>query len=338
MPSQVPDKFKAANAFWRGLKKIGLTPAAVLRQSRLPVSLYDGEKNLVTTAQFFALWRAVGELNPDPAAGLKLASELEPEHYHPGTLAALHARDYRDAIERVARYKQLCCPEEVHITSRGDECIIETVWLYPDGDVPPLLADAVLASFVEVGRRGTQTQLRPKRVELKRVQESSGVHEKFFKCPVKFRSRRNALVLNTSDLDLPFATHNVDLLEMLNPQLEKALEEKKAKTRVGDQVKWILKRLLSGNRPDILIVARELGMSARTLQRRITDEGATFRQLLLEARQELARQYLTQSSVEINEAAYLLGYDDPNSFYRAFKTWEGTTPGHWRSLKRAATR
>ncbi len=54
MTSQVPDKFKAANAFWRGLKKIGLTPAAVLRQSRLPVSLYDGENNFVTTAQFLS--------------------------------------------------------------------------------------------------------------------------------------------------------------------------------------------------------------------------------------------------------------------------------------------
>jgi AraC-like DNA-binding protein len=338
MHSQVPDKFKAANAFWHGLKKIGLTPAAVLRQSRLPVGLYDGEKNLVTTAQFFALWRAIGELNPDPAAGLKLASELEPEHYHPGTLAALHARDYRDAIERVARYKQLCCPEEVHITTRGDECTIETIWLYPDGELPPLLTDAVFASIVELGRRGTQTRLCPKRVVLKRTPELTGVHEGFFNCPVKFRARRNVLILHTSDLGRPFATHNADLLEMLSPQLEKALEGRKARVRVVDQVKWVLKRLLAGNHPDIFLVAKELGMGSRTLQRRITDEGSTFRQLLLEARHELAREYLAQSSVEINEAAYLLGYDDPNSFYRAFKTWEGTTPSHWRSSKGAITR
>ena len=337
MHSQVPDKFKAANAFWHGLKKIRLTPAAVLRQSRLPVGLYDGEKNLVTTAQFFALWRAIGGLSSDPAAGLKLASELEPEHYHPGTLAALHARDYRDAIERVARYKQLCCPEEVHITTRGDECTIETIWLYPDGEVPPLLTDAVFASVVELGRRGTQTRLSPKRVELKRTPELSGVHEGFFNCPVKFGARRNVLILHTSDLDRPFATHNAELLEMLNPQLEKALEGRKARARIGDQVKWVLKRLLAGNHPDIFLVAKELGMGSRTLQRRITDEGNTFRQLLLEARHELAREYLAQSSVEINEAAYLLGYDDPNSFYRAFKTWEGTTPSHWRSSKRAIT-
>ena len=70
MTVHVPDRFKAANAFWIGLAKIGLTPAAVLSQARLPLTVYDGQKNLVTTAQFFALWRAVGEVSGDPAAGL----------------------------------------------------------------------------------------------------------------------------------------------------------------------------------------------------------------------------------------------------------------------------
>ena len=60
MTVHVPDRFKAANAFWIGLAKIGLTPAAVLSHARLPLTVYDGKKNLVTTAQFFALWRAVG--------------------------------------------------------------------------------------------------------------------------------------------------------------------------------------------------------------------------------------------------------------------------------------
>src|SRR5271167_1087083 len=77
MTVNVPDRFKAANAFWLGLAKIGLTPAAVLGQARMPVTVYDGKKNLVTTAQFFALWRAVGELSSDAAAGLKIATRLQ---------------------------------------------------------------------------------------------------------------------------------------------------------------------------------------------------------------------------------------------------------------------
>ena len=68
------------------------------------------------------------------------------------------------------------------------------------------------------------------------------------------------------------------------------------------------------------------------MRRRLTDEDTTFQQLMEEARRELARHYLLHSSLELNEAAYLLGYEDANSFFRAFHHWEGTSPGEWRSI------
>jgi len=79
-------------------------------------------------------------------------------------------------------------------------------------------------------------------------------------------------------------------------------------------------------------VARDLGLSGRTLQRRITEEGTSFRDLLSEARQELGRQLLSDPSAEIDEVACLLGYQDASSFYRAFRYWEGVTPSRWREL------
>ncbi len=122
---------------------------------------------------------------------------------------------------------------------------------------------------------------------------------------------------------------------MLDPQLDKGLKEQRAQRSISEQVKWILKRLLAGARPDVSAVARELGLSDRTLQRRIDDDGTTFRKLLLEARQEQAREYLNRPDIDVAEVAYLLGYEDSNSFYRAFRTWEGTTPSQLRAeLKR----
>jgi AraC-like DNA-binding protein len=324
------DRFKCPDAFWLGLDKLGLTPVAVLRQAGLSAALH-GKKGLVTTAQFFGMWRAIGELSSDPAAGLKLASQLEIGTLPPSVLAAYYARDYRDALTRMARHKQLCLPEEMRVTEGKNECVIDLVWLHAAGEEPPpLLIDAAFASFVELGRHCTQKLLRPKRVELRRSPEKTGVHAAYFDCPVKFSARRNALLLNSVDLDRPFIGYNKELLEMLQPQLTRA-SDRRRQASVSQQVKWILKRLIAGNRPDISTVARELGLSGRTLQRRIDEEGASFRQLTLEARQELVRRYLTQTSMEINEVAYLLGYEDSNSFYRAFRTWEGTTPAHWRS-------
>lgn len=335
MTVHVADRFKVANAFWVGLSKIGLTPAVVLRQARVPASVY-ANKSLVTTAQFFALWRAVAELSSDPAAGLKLATQIELGNRPPSSIAAYCARDYRDALTRLARFKQLCSPEEMQITMSKDECQIELVWLHAQEETPRLLTDAAFASFVELGRRGAGHPVRPKRVELKRSPETTGVHEAYFKCPIKFRGRRNLLVLQAADLDRPFITYNEELLEIMNPPLVNALEERRAQSSITEQVKWILKRLLAGSRPEMAAVARELGLSERTLQRRIVEDGANFRQLLLEVRQELAQQYLTRSEIDVEEVAYLLGYEDSNSFYRAFRTWEGTTPAQLRSaLKRS---
>lgn len=89
-------------------------------------------------------------------------------------------------------------------------------------------------------------------------------------------------------------------------------------------------QLLAGRRPALGDVARTLGRSTRTLQRQLTDLGVTFQGLLREARRELARHYLAQSSLELTETAYLLGFDDANSFFRAFQSWEGIPPHRWR--------
>src|SRR5205823_14242676 len=110
-------------------------------------------------------------------------------------------------------------------------------------------------------------------------------------------------------------TYNAELLEMLDPQLAKAVEDRHAQRSISEQVQWILKRLLAGARPDVSVVAGELGLSDRTLQRRIDDDGTTFRKLLLETRQELAREYLNRPDIDVAEVVYLLCYVASNSFY-----------------------
>ncbi|MNN84624.1 HTH-type transcriptional regulator VirS [compost metagenome] len=72
-------------------------------------------------------------------------------------------------------------------------------------------------------------------------------------------------------------------------------------------------------------------MSDRTLQRRLTEESTSFKQLLTQARHELALEYLANPAFDIKEVAFLIGYEDQNSFYRAFRSWEGETPARWRS-------
>jgi AraC-like DNA-binding protein len=162
------------------------------------------------------------------------------------------------------------------------------------------------------------------RVELHRVDGDNQRYENFFACPVKFGARHNRLFFRAEDLDQPFITHNPDLLELIAPQLEADLKQHLAGRSLRDQVKGILKRRLAGQPPRLEDIAIELRMSARTLQRKLLEEGVTFHALMEEARREMAQHYLRQPSFELNETAYLLGYEDPNSFIRAFHRWEGT--------------
>ena len=75
-------------------------------------------------------------------------------------------------------------------------------------------------------------------------------------------------------------------------------------------------------------------MSPRTPQRRLQQSGSSFQRVLDEARHSMARYYLSNSVLELNEAAFLLGFEDPNSFGRAFRNWEGMPPSDWRDIHR----
>jgi AraC-like DNA-binding protein len=279
------------------------------------------------------VYSAVQKLSGDPAIGLKLGSEERIERYDPIAIAALYTRSFRDALERMARYKRLTCPEEIRMVQHEGDCGIQFVWLLADEPEPHTLIDVCFAWIVAIGRRGIGGSLSPKRVEFQRPEAHRRLYEKHFGCPVQFGARHNMLLFRRQDLAQPFVTSNPDLLEMVAPQLEAELREQLSHKSLKEQVKGTLKKFLAGQRPRLESVAVELRVSTRTLQRRLLAERLTFQNLVEEARREMAQHYLLQSSLELNETAYLLGYEDPNSFFRAFHRWEGTSPGEWRSAR-----
>lgn len=300
------------------------------------MGLFKMDKILVSTEEFFALHRGIAEASNDPCFGLKLGTEERVERYDPVKIAAISARSFRDAIERISRYKQLTCPEEIRVVERRDEAAVQFLWLLAHEKEPPLLVDVCFAWILSMAHRGIGRPVSPKRVEFQRPPANRAIYETHFGCRVRFKANRNALVFNMADMELPFVTHNADLLGIVAPQLEAELSEQLAQKTFCEQAKGILKHLLAGQRPGIQDLARELHLSTRTLQRRLTEQGITFQRLLDDSRRELAHHYLLHSSRELNETAYLLGYEDANSFFRAFQQWEGTSPGHWRALQKSS--
>jgi AraC-like DNA-binding protein len=332
----ISDRFKVPSLWATRLREHQVSVPDVLRRAGLPESFFQQEKIYVTTAELFALWRAIGETSTDPAIGLKLGTEPRFERYQPTAIAAVCSRSFRDALQRIARYKKLTCPEEIRVRTSGDEASVDFIYTQAEEVQPDVMVDLVLSWILAIGRRGTDGQITPLRLELTRPAQHGELLEAHFGCRVRFKAGRNALVFRNTDLDRPFVTQNEELLKAIGAQLEAELKERNTSADVGGQVKHTLKRSLAGKRPTLQHVARELCMSARTLQRRLTDAEMTFQQLVEDTRRELAHHYLKHSTVELNETAFLLGYGDANSFFRAFHGWEGTSPGQWRSRHRTA--
>src|ERR1035441_2684876 len=159
--------------------------------------------------------------------------------------------------------------------------------------------------------------------------------ERHFGCPVVCGTPRNAIIFRATDANRPFVTRNAELLGILAPQFDEELKEENGDENFIEHVRIAIQQRLTGRRPTIEDGADVLHISSRTLQRRLQDEGSSFQRVLEEARHQLARHYLNNSVLELNEAAYLLGYEDGNSFVRAFRTWEGVPPARWREQQRA---
>jgi AraC-like DNA-binding protein len=317
------------------LQESGIRVSAVLLRAGLPSGLLDQPRILVTTEELFAFWRGIGEVSSDPAIGLELGTETKPEHFDPIALAALSTGSFGEAMRQIARYKQLTCPEELLHETDDDEWSIQFRWLLANDAEPEILTDVCFAYVLCVARHGTGTRMSPLRLELVRPRSYAKTLERHFGCPILFGAARNSIVFRASDANRPFVTRNAELLAMLAPQLDEELKQHKGQETFPERVRATIQRKLAGHRPRMHDIARELHISSRTLQRRLQDAGYSFQQVLEEARHQLARHYLNNSLLELNETAHLLGYEDSNSFVRAFRTWEGVPPASWRGAQRA---
>jgi len=327
--------FRFSGSTLQRLEELGVRAPAVLRRAGLPQAFIHQARALLNTEELFALWRAVGEVSTDPSIGLLLGTETKTERFHPIGLAALSSENFGSAIDQMARYKQLTCPEEILQEKNDEEWSIQFRWLLADEVEPPVLIECCFTWVLSTARVGTGTRISPVRVEFVQPRAHVKTIERHFGCPVVCGTPRNAIIFRATDANRPFVTRNAELLGILAPQFDEELKEENGDENFIERVRIAIQQRLTGRRPTIEDIADALHISSRTLQRRLQDDGSSFQRVLEEARHQLARHYLNNSVLELNEAAYLLGYEDGNSFVRAFRTWEGVPPARWREQQRA---
>jgi len=329
--------FRVSGSLRVRLEEAGVPVPAVLRGAGLPQNFFEKTRILVSTDELFALWRAIGEVSKDASIGVRLGTETSIARFHPSGLAALSTESFGAAIDHMARYKRLSVPEEMLHETVENEWAIRFRWTLAVDLEPAVLVEHCFAWVLTIAREGTGEKIKPLRLEFVQPRGHSKSLERHFGCPVVCGASRNAIIFRAGDASIPFVTRNAELLEMLAPQFDQELKDRTAQEdHFIDLVRGAIQQRLTGHRPVVDDVAKDLHMSPRTLQRRLRDSGSNYQRILDEARRQMARYYLGNSVLELAEAAYLLGYEDASSFARAFRAWEGMPPSNWREAQRAA--
>ncbi|MGV8830919.1 MAG: AraC family transcriptional regulator [Devosia sp.] len=283
------------------------------------------------TDDFFRLWSAADEALGDHSAGLRIGAEGIDKGYSVASLVALHAPDFRKALAALSRYKRLTCPELVEVDAVGDEATVRYRWLQATGAVPRLLVDMTMASLNSLARHGTAGQVTPLRLELARRPADSALLRQHFGCPVVFGASHDAMVFDRAALDVPFVTADGGAFARILDGFEHRIARGEGYSAlVGTLRVTVARQLSEGRPPSLAAVANRLGLSKRTLQRRLDEDGTSFLQQLAEVRRTTAGRLLANTDIDTVAIAMLLGFVEPNSFARAFRAWEQTSPLRWR--------
>src|SRR5437899_5953358 len=191
--------FRVSGSTFLKLEELGVRASAVLRRAGLPQGAIDQPRVLLNTEELYALWRAIGEISANPAIGLLLGTENKTERFHPIGLAALSSENFGSAVDQMARYKQLTCPEEILQKKDDEEWSIQFRWLLAEEVEPPALIECCFAWVLSTARHGTGTRLSPLRIEFLQPRLHVKTIERHFGCPVVWGSPHNALVFRAGD-------------------------------------------------------------------------------------------------------------------------------------------
>jgi len=157
-------------------------------------------------------------------------------------------------------------------------------------------------------------------------------YERIFQCKVCFEKSANALIFDSELLNISVIEPNEKLLLLFEKNAEEILESFNDNTYANMVTEILLEEIKKCNLPPIENIAKKLLLSVRSLQLYLHKEDTSYIKLVKETRKNIAKKYLNDRNISIDEITYILGFSETSAFHRAFKNWTGVTPTQFRKL------
>ncbi|BFM16947.1 AraC family transcriptional regulator [Maricurvus nonylphenolicus] len=314
-------------------RDLDINAGHILRRAGLAEDLFSQEKPMLKASEYFRFWNTLMQYFNNPKMPLTLVDKLSIEGFNAPIFATLCSPNLAIGLQRLSCFKRLIGPINMHVEQSIREMCISFSSASTKDPLPDSLAHTEHAFIIKLARMATREHIIPHQVECTTLPQPIDAFTHYFGVQPTLGTT-NRLTFSQEDARRVFLTANNDMWGFFEPELRLRLHNLEKSASTHGRVKAALLELLPSGRSSIVDVASNMAVSKRTLQRRLSDENYTYQRILSETREELARFYLTQSDLSCSEISYLVGFEDPNSFFRAFNQWTGLPPERLRQQAR----
>lgn len=321
------------------VRSAGKDPQPLLEQYGLDAARLAQAGARLSIPRYMRLGHAAIELTATPALGLRMGQASRLSHAGLAGITAAQAPTVREAARTLIRFEALYGSNYRGQSSFHEDS--EGAWLRfysinPYNDYNRFVVDSILSGWLHQLSTLSGTQLMAERLEIEfDAPAYADEYAALCKQPVNFAAGANQLRLGQAQLGLRNFDHVPSTWRLLTHLCEQELAQLTRTRSLRERITQLLGPLLNGGKePDLEEVAARLKLPTWTLRRKLADEGTQFRAILNDTRRDLAMTYIRDTELAFGEIAYLLGFASAEAFQRAFKRWNGQTPGAFRRSQR----
>jgi AraC-like DNA-binding protein len=325
----------ALRQYVRATESAGVDINRLFDQAELDQNILDTDDGRINGEQFQHFIRLLCEQTGSPILGLETGDFVQPGSYSVLGYITMSCATLGEAVARIAPFEKLVGDMgTTSLAMKGEDIKLTWNCNYTDPVVRPQLVDNVFASWVNYARWLADNQeASPSVVKLRRSSPGSEFETAYrerWHCPVTFSADEDSITLKKTLLETRLRQPDPLLRKTLEAHALSQLASLDTDSDLTSKVRHsIQQQLMHGiTRQDM--VAEDLGMTSRTLQRKLGQEGVSYQKLLDEVRQKMAEDYLRNSELAIPDIALRLGYSETTSFHRKFKAVTGKAPGEFR--------
>ena len=312
------------------LKGIGFSIENILEQAGIPNILWKEEIQL-STEEYYLFLKKIDEVITDEQ--ISAISNIDNLNvFIPSFFAALSSKNGLEGLKRLAKYKKLIGPVLLEIKEFKEIVQVQYFFEQREKELPRFAVLNEQLMLINLLNKGIGKKISP--VSVTSPFEYGELLIKEINSTIN-KAKQNEVIFSMKDLKKPFLTANNIMVEYLEPQLKQKLAEMESETfeTFVSRVQKKLFQLIPSGQFGLENVAEEFGISGRTLQRNLSSENTSFNQLVKDIQKIMTFNYLEAKELSIDETAYLVGYTELSSFYRAFKKWTGKTISQYQKEK-----